>query len=367
MNPPELTDQQFIDIGISLGIVLFALLFGRWIISLIINRVVIRITQKTSTTLDDTIINTLKSPIYWIALVAAFRFASTRLDLFSETAIVQLDNVYFIINAFIVFIILWRLTGNLTSWYVSEIAPQTESKLDEQIMPFLQRIIYIILIIVTVIILLDHFDIEVSGLVATLGISSFAIALAAQAALSDIISGFIIMIDRPYSIGDRIEILDLNTWGDVIDIGLRSTRVRTRDARMVIVPNSVIGKSLVVNYSYPDSQYRNQIEVGIAYGTDIEFARKIIVDAVKEVEGVLKDHKVEALFLQFGDSALIFRVRWWLESYVDTRRMFDRVNTAIYNALNEAGIKIPFPQRDVHHIINDGDAKNISSVISRKS
>ena len=85
----------------------------------------------------------------------------------------------------------------------------------------------------------------------------------------------------------------------------------------------------------------------MAYGTDIEQARRVIVDAVSEVEGVLPDHPVEALFLEFGDSALIFRVRWWLESYIDTRRMFDSVNTAIYNALNEAGIDIPFPQRVV--------------------
>ena len=73
-----------------------------------------------------------------------------------------------------------------------------------------------------------------------------------------------------------------------------------------------------------------------------------MVNAVKNVEGVLQDRKVEALFLEFGDSALIFRVRWWLESYVDTRRMFDRVNTAIYNALKEENILLPFPQMDVH-------------------
>lgn len=366
MNLPEFTEQQIIDIGISLGIVLFVLIFGRWIISLIIDRVVKRITRQTSTTLDDTIINTVKSPAYWLVLVATFRMAITRLEILNETTVVQLDNIYFIIYALITFIIIWRLIGNLIDWYVLEIAPKTESKLDEQIMPFLQRIVYIILVIVAGIMLLDHFNIEVSGLVATLGIGSFAIALAAQAALSDIISGFIIMIDRPYSIGDRIEILDLDTWGDVIDIGLRSTRVRTRDARMVIVPNSVIGKSLVVNYSFPDSQYRNQVELGIAYGTDVEEARNIIVSAVTEVEGVLKDRKVEALFLHFGESAMIFRVRWWLESYVDTRRMFDRVNTAIAKALNEAGIVSPFPQQDVHHKIDAVDAKNISSALRRK-
>ena len=120
--------------------------------------------------------------------------------------------------------------------------------------------VWVVLCIVAGIILLDRFNIEVSALITTLGIGSLAIALAAQAALSDTISGFIIMVDRPFRIGDRIESLDLDTWGDVVDIGLRSSRIRTRDNRMVIVPNSLIGKSLVVNHSYPDTEYRIQIE-----------------------------------------------------------------------------------------------------------
>ena len=156
------------------------------------------------------------------------------------------------------------------------------------------------------------------------------------------------MMDRPFRIGDRIELMDLDTWGDVVDIGLRSTRIRTRDNRMVVVPNSVIGKSLVVNYAYPNDQYRLQIHIGVAYGTEIEKARQVMIDAVQKVEGVLPDRPVEALFLEFGDSTMIFRVRWWLESYVDTRRMFDRVNTALYNALKEENIQLPFPQLDVH-------------------
>ncbi|HSM70800.1 MAG TPA: hypothetical protein VK851_04595, partial [Anaerolineales bacterium] len=97
----------------------------------------------------------------------------------------------------------------------------------------------------------------------------------------------------------------------------------------------------------PSSQYRIENHVGVAYGTDIEKARQVITDAVKTVDGVLLDKPVEALFLEFGDSALTFRIRWWLDSYVDTRRMFDSVNTAVYRALNEAGIEIPFPQREV--------------------
>jgi len=216
-------------------------------------------------------------------------------------------------------------------------------------MPLLRRVALILVTLIATIILLDRFNVEVSGLVATLGIGSLAIALASQAALADTVSGFVIMLDRPYRIGDRIEIQELGTWGDVEDIGLRSTRIQTRDNRMIIVPNSVMGKSLIVNHSYPDSQYRIENNVGVAYGTDIEKARAVIVAAVRKVEGVLTDQPVEALFLEFGESALVFRIRWWLDSYTDTRRMFDRVNTAIYKALKDASIEIPFPQRVLTH------------------
>ena len=254
----------------------------------------------------------------------------------------------------------WRVIGSIFDWYGEEIAPRMESDVYKQIFPFLRRLVFILLAIIAAIIILDYFNIEVSALVTTLGIGSLAIALAAQAALSDTISGFSIMLDRPFRIGDRIEIQELDTWGDVVDIGLRSSRIRTRDNRMVIVPNSLIAKSMIVNYSYPDTQYRIQIEIGVAYGTDIELARKTIIDAVRDVEGVLPDKKVEALVLQFGDSAMIFRIRWWLESYVDTRRMFDKVNTAIYNALEEAGIESPFPQQDVNFKINPDDMARIT-------
>jgi small-conductance mechanosensitive channel len=83
--------------------------------------------------------------------------------------------------------------------------------------------------------------------------------------------------------------------------------------------------------------------VGIAYGTDIETARHVLIEAVRRVKGVLPDKPVEALYVEMGDSAMIFRVRWWIQSYVDTRRVIDQVHTALQNALDEAGIESPFP------------------------
>ena len=118
--------------------------------------------------------------------------------------------------------------------------------------------------------------------------------------------------------------------------------------------------------SRPDTQYRIQIELGLDYGTDVELARKTIVDAVRSVKGVLPHRRVEALFLRFGDNALIFRVRWWLESYYDTRRMFDRVNSAIYEALNEAVISISPPmQVDTYHHLPEQTTENIAKLTNK--
>ncbi len=360
-----LAADQWLNMGISLLIVLAALLLGRWLVKLILDRGFGGLVRKTKTTLDNAVVDALRVPLYMLVVVLAFDISLSRLNFLPESWASWLNDLFYVLYFLVGLIFAWRFVLNFFDWYGREIAVHTETDLDEQLFPFFRRVALIILGSIALITLLGHFDVDISALVATLGIGSLAIALAAQSALADTISGFLIMIDRPFRIGDRIEILDLDTWGDVLDIGLRSSRIRTRDNRMVVVPNSLIGKSLVVNYSYPDDQYRLQVNVGIAYGVDLELARQTMIEAVKTVEGVLTDRRVEALFLEFGDSALIFRVRWWLDSYWDTRRMFDRVNTAIYNALNEAGIEMPYPQMDVHHKIGSGDVERISGVLRR--
>ncbi|MBT3239931.1 MAG: mechanosensitive ion channel [Chloroflexi bacterium] len=350
-----LTNDQWIEIGISFAILVGTVIVGRPILNFILDRVVRRITKSTKTKLDDVLVKVVRPPLFWLLLLKVTQYAISRLDFIDFFKSSNIDDFFYTLYFLLVFALVWQLIVSLSSWYTKEIAPNTKSDLASQLLPFSRRVILIIVAIIGGIILLGHFDVEVSGLVTTLGIGSLAIALAAQAALSDTISGFMIMLDRPFRIGDRIEIQDLSTWGDVVDVGLRSTHIRTRDNRMVIVPNSVIAKSLIVNHAYPNSEYRIQIEVGIGYGTDIEKARETIIGAVRTVEGVVPEKPVEALFLNFGDSALLFRVRWWIDSYIDTRQMFDKVNSAIYKALGRENIEVPFPQQDVHlHIDAEG-------------
>jgi MscS family membrane protein len=344
--------EEWMDIGISLLFVLVVIVVGRWLVNLIFLRLLKRQVDPEEPTFRSVLLDGLRVPLYWFFVVIALDAAIWRLSFLPQEWGESLESLFFVLYLGVGFMALWRLTTRFSDWYANVVAPQTEIELDEQLMPFIRRVAMIILVMVGLIILLGHFEVDVSALITTLGVGSLAIALAAQAALADTISGFIIMIDRPFRIGDRIEIQDLGTWGDVVDIGLRSSRIRTRDNRMVIVPNSVIGKSLIVNYTYPTTQYRIEINIGVAYGSDIELARETMIRAIRGVEGVLPDRKVEALFLEFGDSALIFRLRWWIESYVDTRRMFDRVNTTVYRALEEVGIEIPNQQIDVNHKIN---------------
>ena len=212
---------------------------------------------------------------------------------------------------------------------------------------------------------MNHFGVNISALWTAIGIGGLALSLAAQDTLANMISGLIILLDQPFRNGDRIGIQELNTWGDVVSIGLRSTRIRTRDNRLVIVPNASISNNQVVNYTYPDPRYRIQTEIGVAYGTDLRLVRQVIIDSLKGVEGIIPDMPVDVLFMEWGDSEMVLRVRWWIESYIDARRSTDQVNEHIYQALEEAGVEMPFPTMSVE-LINTNQEDSPALWVERK-
>lgn len=336
-------------------IVIILIVAGTFLAMVLVKRlleiVAKKITNRTQSNLDNAILGALKIPIYFGVVLLGIWLVLMQFDgdlIFSSTSV---NIAFFLAYWFLGYLIVYRLIVNLSKWYQTDIALRTETTLDEQIVPFARRIVLSVVTVIAIIILLGRFNVNsstISAFITTLGIGSLAIALAAQATLGDVFSGFMIMIDRPFRIGDRIELVDLQTWGDVKDIGLRSTRILTRDNRFVIIPNSLIAANPIVNHSLPSTMYRVQTEVGVAYGLNIDEVRKVLVDAVFAQSWVMKDKPIEALFLEFQDSGLLFRVRCWIESYEETRRTIDKLNTCIYKALNEAEMEIPFPQRVVH-------------------
>ncbi|MFN2292575.1 MAG: mechanosensitive ion channel domain-containing protein [Anaerolineae bacterium] len=339
-----LSASDWINLGISLIYVVVGYLLGTWLI----RRILPRLARRTDTEFDDLFLDQAGPGLRWLVVLYILQFATRRLTFVSAGFKTALLDIYFVLTLALAFRILWRMVDLAERWYTERAIRAGRSDELSPVITLLVRIGRVVLSIVGVTILLSHFGINVTGFAAALGIGGLAFSLAARDTIADAIAGFIILVDRPFRIGDRIEIQGEGTWGDVTDIGLRTTRIRTRDNRMVIVPNSVIGSNQVINYSYPDPRYRIETHVGIAYGTDIETAREVIVEAVRTVQDVLPDKPVDALYIDMGDSAMIFRVRWWIESYVDTRRVVDRVHTALQHALDGAGIESPYPTQNVN-------------------
>jgi len=340
----RLETADWANLLISLLLVLAAYGIGTWLIYWALARVV----RRTQSELDDQLFKAIRSSLRWMVVVITLHFATKRLVFLSIGTKIFLSDLYFILLLLLAVVIIWKTIDVAEKWYRGK---SVEMKNAEQLGPvisWLVRLAHVLVIMTAAVILLGHFGVDVVAFAAALGLTGFAISLAARDTIADVIAGMIIMFDRPFRIGDRIEIQDENTWGDVTDIGLRTTRIRTRDNRLVIVPNSIIGKNQIINYTFPDPRYRIQTHLSIAYGTDIDTVRRIIIDTIRQVEGVLDDKPVDALYIEMANNAMIFRARWWIESYEDTRRMFDKVHTALQKALETAGIEIPNDIFDVN-------------------
>jgi small-conductance mechanosensitive channel len=354
-----LTTDDWINLWISILAFLFAYLAGTWVI----RRALPRAVRRTPTEFDNSLLKAVGPQVRWLVVLAILYIATRRLIFVSAGLKAFLNDLYFVLAVVVGLYIAWELIALAGQWN-QERAASTRS--EDEVAPLttlLVRLARVVAVIAGLGILLDHFGVDVVAFAAALGIGGLALSLAARDTIADMIAGFIILLDRPFRIGDRIEIQGVGTWGDVVEIGLRTTRIRTRDNRMVIVPNSTIGKNEIVNYTYPDPEYRIETRVDISDDNNIETAEDVLVDAVRRVEGVLLDKPVEALYVERGDSAMIFRVRWWIESYEDTQRMFDRVHRSLQRALDEAGIESPDPTQKVSLDLEAGAANNLLEAI----
>ena len=149
--------------------------------------------------------------------------------------------------------ILQRVSGAILSWYAENVASKTKTALDDELIPIFRRVAKLIIWVVALLIILPFFGVNINALIATLGVSSLAIALAAQDTISNIIAGFLIMIDKPFRIGDRIK-LPSGEVVEVLDMGVRRSKFLAEDKAIIIVPNLDLSRSKIVNYTYGESR-----------------------------------------------------------------------------------------------------------------
>lgn len=189
--------------------------------------------------------------------------------------------------------------------------------------------------------------IDLSSLALMAGAIGVGLGLGLQNILSNFMSGLIILAERPIALGDRVEVDGVA--GKVTHIRLRSTTVVTNDNISIIVPNSNFVTRTVVNWSHGDPKVRIRLPVGIAYGTDPEKVRRVLLDVATAHPKVLKSPAPSVFFDAFGDSAMNFELAVWTAEMLGSPRRFrSELNYAMEKALRENGIQIPFPQRDLH-------------------
>jgi small conductance mechanosensitive channel len=219
-----------------------------------------------------------------------------------------------------------------------------KSEIDEALARFLASISQYLVLAATVIVALDQVGIETTSLVALLATAGLAIGLALQGSLAHFASGVMILFFRPFTLGDRITAGGQS--GKVDDIGLFATTILTGDNEKVIVPNSTITSGSTINHTTRGT-LRGNIQLGIAYGSDLAQAMEVMVNACKQVDQVLEDPEPSVFFSGFGASSLDFIVRPWARSS-EAGAMLHNVRIALYDNLNEAGIEIPFDQIVMH-------------------
>ena len=208
------------------------------------------------------------------------------------------------------------------------------------------RVSHYLLMITGVIIAFQFIGIDLSGLAVIFGLLSVGIGFGLQNITSNFVAGLILLFERPIQIGDRVMIGDLE--GDVTDINIRSTTIRTLNNVSIIVPNSDFISNKVVNWSHGDTRVRIEVKVGVAYASDIDLVLKTMKEIANEHPKVLKMPEPEVLFESFGDSAWNLSLRVWLPDPHQHHQIRSELNCAIVRKFRENNIEIPFPQQDVY-------------------
>ncbi|TYP93714.1 Mechanosensitive ion channel [Fodinibius salinus] len=210
----------------------------------------------------------------------------------------------------------------------------------------LSRIIQYIIISVGVLISFNVVGINLRSLTVIFGLLSVGIGFGLQNVTSNFISGLIILFERPISVGDRVMVNNIE--GDITEINIRSTMVRTINNISIIVPNSEFVSKDVINYSHGDTTYRLDLEVGVAYGSDLDTVIKALEEVAAQNKFVMKKPEAEVHLVEFGESSWNMQLRAWIEDVKYHPKVRNQLNQAIVRAFKEYDIVIPFPQRDLH-------------------
>lgn len=327
----------------ALAILVLGLVAAK-ILQILLDRFILRLAQKTKTSADEDILAVIRRPLWQTVIIFSAGLALSWLDpgekaRFFLIALLESAAIMIWLAA------CYRLTTIMYGLAAGRLEETGRSGAD--FMPLVANLTRVILITAAIMTALAVWNINITPLLASAGIAGLAVALAAKDTLANFFGGVSVFVDRPYKIGDYIN-LDSGERGEVVDIGIRSTRIQTRDDIQIIIPNSAIAAAKIINESAPKPSFRARIQVSVAYGSDLNLVEKLLLDAAAANELVVDKPPSRVRFRTFGDSGLNFELLCWLADPRDRGRAVHELNRAVYDSFNRHGVIIPFPQLDLH-------------------
>lgn len=306
------------------------------------------VAERTRITLDELVIDHLRRPVVMTVLFAGVWYATLALQV-GTVAERALGSA---LATIAIVLWTWSLFG-LARHALQRMAAEAHDRGMVQVrtFPLFDMLAKGLIIGGCAYALMVAWHIDVTAWLASAGVLGIAVGFAAQDTLSNLLAGVVIIADAPYRIGDFLQ-LESGERGRVTQIGLRSTRLLTQDNVEIIVPNSVMASARITNPSGGGlERERLQVACGVAYGTDLERARAVLLEVARGTEGVIHDDPACAPVVQLralGESSLDLVVLAWIPRPEHRWVVLDRLNSAIYTRLRAEGIEIPFPQRDLH-------------------
>ncbi|MDG1238413.1 MAG: mechanosensitive ion channel family protein [Flavobacteriales bacterium] len=335
-NPIE---KWLIALGILLGsFVLVKVIY--WMFSNIFQK----ITSKTKNKLDDKLLRTLQKPITFLIIALAYLYAVKFLHFTSNTESILLNIAYLFI-AVVLTSIISRIIDAVISEVVLPFSEKSETSFDNHLIPVIQKAVRAIVWSLGIVIGLDNIGFDITAMIAGLGIGGLALALAAQDSVKNIFAGIMIFLDKPFKIKDRIKIDGHD--GVVEEVGLRSTRIRTLEGRIVTIPNCTFTDNSVINVtSQPALKVR--INLGLTYDTteeDMQKAIDILKDIVKNQDAITDDYA--AGFNGFGDFSLNILFMYYVRPESHWLNTQTLVNKEVLKRFNEQGLEFAFPTQTI--------------------
>ena len=217
---------------------------------------------------------------------------------------------------------------------------------DEGLQYTLARMLQYSVVVIGILVSFQFLGVDFTGLAVIFGFLSVGIGFGLQNITSNFISGLIVLFERPISVGDRVVVNGIE--GDIEEINIRATKVKTLENISIIVPNSDFVSKDVINYSHGDPTFKLIIDVGVAYGSDLDLVLQALDEVASESSSVMKRRKHDVHLRSFGDSAWNMKLIVWVPNVKNRYTVQNELNQAIVRKFNECGIEIPFPQRDIH-------------------